>query len=338
MRAGRLARARRPGSNTGAQDMSPPLDLPARLRRLMAPAAGAAASAAGPQLLTVVAAALLAAQLALLVWNLVPGAARKPPPARPPPAGTAMDVSQLLRAPLFGAPPASTADGSNAPRTRVALVLTGTLAVRDPKQGLAIIGESAQTGRVYVVGGTLPGGVRLHEVYQDRVVLDRDGALETLPLPRQALAGATRRPALSPNGNAAEPPLAESVQQLIAQGPEVIGQILRPMPTYANGQLKGFRVYAGRDREKFAKLGLQAGDLVTQINGVPLSDPQRGMEILKSLGSAGSAQVTIERGGATQQLSVDASQVAGLGTQGGEPAAATPPAPAAADVNPPSSQ
>jgi len=339
MRAGRLGRAWRNGRDPRATDMNAPMALPARLRRLVAPAAGAAAgaSAIGPQLLTVIAAALLAAQLALLVWKVVPGAARKPPPVHPPAAGPAMDVSQLIRAPLFGAPPVSTANGANAPRTRVALVLTGTLAVSDPKQGLAIIGETAQSGRVYAVGGTLPGGVRLHEVYQDRVVLDRDGTLETLPLPRQTLAGAGgARPALSPNGNGGEPPLSESVQQLIAQGPEVIGQILRPMPTYANGQLKGFRVYAGRDRQKFAKLGLQAGDLVTQINGVPLSDPQRGMEILKSLGSAGSAQVTIERGGATQQLSVDATQVAGLGTPGSETATpATAAAPAPADPNPP---
>ena len=97
------------------------------------------------------------------------------------------------------------------------------------------------------------------------------------------------------------------------------------MPMYANGQLKGFRVYAGRDRRKFEKLGLKAGDLVTQINGVPLSDAQRGMEILRGLGSAGSAQVTIERGGATQQLTVDASQVAGMSQPGD--AALPPPLP-----------
>jgi general secretion pathway protein C len=99
------------------------------------------------------------------------------------------------------------------------------------------------------------------------------------------------------------------------------------MPMYASGQLKGFRVYAGRDRQKFAKLGLKPGDVVTQINGVPLSDAQRGMEILRSLGNAGAAQVTLERGGATTTLTVDASQVAGLSQPGETPQPPLPESP-----------
>jgi len=243
-----------------------------------------------------------------------------------------------VRAPLFGAPAASVANGENAPRTRVALVLTGTLAVRDPKAGLAIIGETAQATKLYAAGSTLPGGVRLHEVYVDRVVLDRDGSLETLPLPRQPLGGAASA-RLSPSGNT-EPALSDSVQRLVAQGPEVIGEVLRPMPTYANGQLKGFRVYAGRDRQKFAKLGLQPGDLVTQINGVPLGDAQHGMEILRTLGNSPTANVTIERGGAVQQVTIDTAQAAAMAEPAGGGAAGgrTPPPPAAPPDAPPAAE
>ncbi len=292
--------------------MKLPRALPAGLARLSRPSAAAELL---PQILTVLAAAAIAGQLALLVWKFVPGARRPPPPPAVPTRGAPPDLAALLRAPLFGAPATAAQSGENAPRTRVALVLAGTLAVRDPKAGLAIIGESAQAARLYAAGSTLPGGVRLHEVYTDRVVLDRDGSLETLPLPRQSTAGGTAR--LSPSGNT-EPALGESVQRLVAQGPEVIGEVLRPMPTYANGQLKGFRVYAGRDRQKFAKLGLQPGDLVTQINGVPLGDAQHGMEILRTLGNAATANVTIERGGSVQQVTVDTAQVAAMA----EPSAA----------------
>jgi general secretion pathway protein C len=287
---------------------------------------------AAPQLITLLCAAAVAAQLALLAWKFAP-AARRPPPAPPvAAAASGADTGALLHAKLFGTPAVAT-DGSNAPRTRVALVLSGTVPFTDPKAGLAIIGETAVAGRLYSVGAVLPGGVKLHEVYPDRVVLDRDGALETLPLPRQLAGGLLPgvQNGLSPlsNGNGTEPPLADNVQRLIAQGPEVIGEVLRPMPTFANGQLRGFRVYAGRDRRKFAKLGLQAGDLVTQINGVPLGDAQHGMEILRSLGSQGNATVTIERNGATQQLSVDTAAVAsGLGS-GATPGAGPADTPAA---------
>jgi len=304
--------------------MKLPRALPAGLARLRRPSSAADLL---PQLLTILAAAAIAGQLALLVWKFVPGARRAPPPAPVPAHGAPPDLAGLLRAPLFGAPPAANTSGENAPRTRVALVLTGTLAVRDPKAGLAIIGETAQAARLYAAGSALPGGVKLHEVYTDRVVLDRDGTLETLPLPRQAV-GAAGPARVSAAGNT-EPSLGENVQRLVAQGPEVIGEVLRPMPMYANGQLKGFRVYAGRDRQKFARLGLQPGDLVTQINGVPLGDAQHGMEILKTLGNAATANVTIERGGAVQQLSIDTAQVAAMtesagGAPGRPPAGPTP--------------
>ena len=303
--------------------------VPAGLTRLSRPAAGA--NALLPQILTVVAAAAIAAQLAVLAWRLVPG--RRPAPSPPVVAQRAPeDLNELLRARLFGVAATDAVSGVNAPRTRVALVLAGTLAGRDPRHGLAIIGESAQSGRVFAVGAMLPGGVRLHEVYPDRVVLDRDGALETLPLPHATATGGSL-PELAARGAAygGEAPLAASVQRLIAQGPEVIGEMLRPMPAYAGGQLKGFRVYPGRDRRKFTRLGLQPGDLVTQVNGVPLGDAQRGMEILRSLGG-GSATVTVERGGAVQQLSVDASEISAI-TEGGSSTNGMP-APIAPDNSP----
>jgi general secretion pathway protein C len=301
------------------------LAIPGRLGRRPAGPGAAASPPAGaspdwasraPQVVTVLLAAGVAAQLALLGWRFVPGAAPvADPPPPPPSAQSAFDPATILNAHLFGRAEVAVANAAEAPRTQVPLVLVGTIAAGDPEKGLAILGESAAAARVYAVGATVPGGVRLHSVYADRVVLDRGGALETLPLPRQFAAGtgiASPPAAAAPTGTGA-PPIAESVQRLIAQGPEVVGELLRPMPDFADGQLRGFRLYPGRDRQKFAQLGLQPGDLVTQVNGVPLSDPQRGMEILRSLGNAGAATVTVERNGNTQQLSVNASQLQSLG-------------------------
>lgn len=75
-----------------------------------------------------------------------------------------------------------------------------------------------------------------------------------------------------------------------------------------NGQLKGYRVYPGRDRRTFAALGLRPGDLVTDINGQPLDDLQSGMEIFRNLGDATQVTVTIERNGSAMVLTLDASQ------------------------------
>ena len=79
---------------------------------------------------------------------------------------------------------------------------------------------------------------------------------------------------------------------------------------FASGQQRGYRVYPGRNRQQFAKLGLMPGDLVTAINGAALDDPARGMEILQSMNSATDVTVTIERNGQTSQISINNAQVA----------------------------
>ncbi len=313
--------------------MTPGSAVADRLRRLVAPDAAGGRAAALPQFVLLAAVALLGGQLALLLWHLIPGAARPPPPAvRPTAMGATPSASDITQAYLFERD-APVAAGGPAPAANVTLVLTGTLAVRDPEQGLAILGETAQAAKLYAVGSVLPGGRRLNKVYADHVLLEHDGVLESLQLPHASVGrGGPVLAAVSPGGNSGEPPLSDSVQKLIAQGPEVIGEVLRPMPTYVSGQLKGFRVYPGRNRAKFEQLQLHAGDLVTAINNVPLTDPARGMEILRSLGSAGAAQVTVERGATTQQLMIDAAAIAGLGQANSD--APAPPAPQNPNPNP----
>ena len=80
-------------------------------------------------------------------------------------------------------------DAANAPATSMPLVLTGIIAGNDPQNGLAIIGPTAQAAKVYAVGDTISGGPKLHSVYSDRVVIDRDGQLESLALPHQMNTG-----------------------------------------------------------------------------------------------------------------------------------------------------
>jgi general secretion pathway protein C len=78
---------------------------------------------------------------------------------------------------------------------------------------------------------------------------------------------------------------------------------------FANGVQRGFRVYAGRDRQRFQKLGLQPGDLVLAVNGTPLDDPQRGQEIFNTIGASDRVTITIERNGQPQELTLNTAQI-----------------------------
>jgi general secretion pathway protein C len=250
-----------------------------------------------------------AAQLTWTVWSLVsPGQSQSGPTPimnSAPAASTSVDPQVIANAHLFGVPGATSnfTDPNSLPQAQVNLVLAGTMAFNDPEAGFAIVGETAANGKFYRVGATINGVARLHSVYADRVVIERNGALETLALPRgpsNALYMRTATPATNET--------AENLRRL-ANNPQAISNLLRAQPVFANGALKGYRVYPGRDRQQFVRSGLQPGDLVTAINGTNLDDPNRGNEILNTLTSSTTALVAVERNGVIQQVNLDMSQL-----------------------------
>ncbi len=290
----------------------------------------------GPRVATWVLAFALAVQAALIVTNLA-GSSRPPKgvaAARVPALATqSVDVASIANAHLFGTPPIAAVpgqDAANAPQSSLPLVLVGIIAADDPENGLAILGENAAGAKVYAVGDSVPGGAKLHSVFSDKVIVDRNGKLESLMLPRQTQPGA------APPSTAALPtemPVMDRMRKLINDDPGLMADIMRPQPVFAQGKQKGYRVYPGRNRQAFSRLGLRPGDLVMAINGTPLDDPARGQEIFRTLGSSSEAHITVMRSGQQQDLTLNIAQVAqeaeGLvGAQGAAPADQAPPQPA----------
>ena len=74
----------------------------------------------------------------------------------------------------------------------------------------------------------------------------------------------------------------------------------------------GFRVNPGRDREAFSALGLEPGDVVTDVNGTVVNDPNRGIAVFEALGEATMANVTVRRNGVAQVIVIDTSQLENL--------------------------
>ena len=226
------------------------------------------------------------------------------------PVSHAVDVNAIVNAHLFGTATApANADPNQVAATQMPLVLVGTIANTDPQLGYAIIGESPASAKVYAVGKTITGGTKLHSVYPDRAIIDRGGKLEALLLPKKFQGGGLTAGMPSPGGMP-DPLLGERLRQLAQSNPGAITEILRPQPVFANGQQRGYRVYPGRNRAMFNKLGLLPGDMVTSINGTPLDDPARGMEILQTMNSAANVTVTVERNGESMQVNINNAQIA----------------------------
>lgn len=245
---------------------------------------------------------LIGAQIAALLTSR-PSGMPSAPPAATSSSVQAVDLPSILRSNLFGAAAANT-DPNAAPTTSLSLVLSGIIADQDPQRGYALIGPSATAIKVYAVGASLPGGARLHSVLPDRVLLDRGGTIESLPLPRRISSAAAPPPV------AMAPPGGERVQQFVRDNPGVIGEILRPQAVLADGRQRGYRVYPGPNQAAFNRLGLRPGDLVTAINGTTLDDPTKGGEIFSTLSSVAEARVTVIRNGSQQELVLNLADVA----------------------------
>ncbi len=162
---------------------------------------------------------------------------------------------------------------------------------------VAIIADGGNKEEVYTIGSAVINGAKLHAVYADRVVLNENGVLTNLKLPKDFPEGAptiARR-----NTTAAIRPATntQSIQSVVAQNVSQLSDVIRPTPYFVDGQQQGYRVYPGRNRAQFTALGLRPGDLVKDIDGQSLSDPAQAMKIFQTLGNSSEVSVTVERNG-----------------------------------------
>lgn len=195
----------------------------------------------------------------------------------------------------------------------LALTLKGIMAGSIDALSIAIIADNRNEEKIYSINDLVAPGTNLHAVYAEQVVLNRNGTLESLKLPKEfpKTSSTTRRNQTTVRRSTAarSGSTSRSIQNVIAQNVTKLADVIRPTPYFVGGQQQGYRVYPGRDRKKFAALGLRPGDLIKDIDGASLTDPQQAMKIFENLGTADQVSVTIERNGQPQVLVLSTSQL-----------------------------
>jgi general secretion pathway protein C len=225
-------------------------------------------------------------------------------------AGAAQDLAQWH---LFGEKTAqSSAPVESLPETQLNLTLSGVIAAGSATGGGAIIASPGMEA-FYAINAPLPGGATLKEVYPDRVVLERNGRLETLRLPKEGLGNigglVGGGPGAGEEGAGGPPPstLREYRDRAISD-PQSVADMVKINPKSANGRFIGYELQPGRDAALLSRLGLAAGDVVTSVNGVKLDSPAKALSLLRGLSSADEVRLEIERGGVPQSLIVNINQ------------------------------
>jgi general secretion pathway protein C len=72
-----------------------------------------------------------------------------------------------------------------------------------------------------------------------------------------------------------------------------------------NGQIAGFRLFQLDEGSMFHKLGIRDGDMVKEINGVPLNNVSRTVQLLNGLRGEPSIKVQVVRNGTPVTLELN---------------------------------
>jgi len=176
---------------------------------------------------------------------------------------------------------------SAAPESSLKLELYGMRVDGDGK-GTAIISNSGEAGQKLVrVGEDISAGITLAGVYSDRIEISRAGVREAIYL--------------KPKGSRASVAAAPAPRQVAASGgADLLNSLtkLKLEPVRRDGRLVGFRAGEGADAALLSTFGLERGDILTGVNGSPLTSFERLKELPDEFANASSLTLEIERNGA----------------------------------------
>lgn len=197
---------------------------------------------------------------------------------------------------------------TEAPETRLKLTLTGVVKTNEPGVGTAII-ENRGLQNTYGIDDEIDGtNASLQEVFADRVIIKNGPRRETLMLDGLEYSKESQiyRPPVETiaDGQPIEreeyteltPEMVETTREL-RRNPGGFTEFIAVAPVQGeDGLIAGYKITPGKNPSLFKAAGFAVGDVVTEINGLDLTDPEQAMEALSALNQSDSLQLTISRG------------------------------------------
>jgi len=299
-----------------------------------------------PPIVVVALVIFLAFQAAGLTWRLLEQPTRQD---EVPPA-VLMAVAELPRSgggnlsalsgwePFGSAPEQNTEarpaeDFIDAPMTELNLRLALAMQFQEtPERGSMVIAEEGsavielaggmQTQKTYHTGDTIEGtGVKLHSVFADCAMLDPGtGQLERLCFQTaEELAAQSGRPGTAMSRSTPAPMRvpqqggtpAATVQN-ITNAASVFSTHVQLRQHIDGDTVVGWRMEPRNDSPVMAQLGLEPGDVLTEVNGVRLGDLRNLNGVLAALQETPQANVKIRRNGVDVPMTIDLNQVTRL--------------------------
>ncbi|MFW7523676.1 type II secretion system protein GspC [Vibrio ostreicida] len=221
---------------------------------------------------------------------------------------SSLNTTELQNSHLFGryqaqAPAVKKPVVTEAPKSRLNVVLVGVVTSSNTEQSLAVIASRGQQA-TYGVGETLEGTrATVVDVLYDRIIVDNSGRNETVMLEGLEY---TKKPQILPKSSSVGAEVAkdklEEVRALLRKDTKKIYNYVSMAQVKRNGEILGYRLTPGKEGEFFESVGLKPGDIATQINGLDLSNPASMAEIFNNMSQLTEFNLTVEREGQSYEI------------------------------------
>ena len=181
----------------------------------------------------------------------------------------------------------------------------------------AIISPANGDQKMYSEGDNIADGVKVLEIFSDRVVVDNRGARQEIFLSD----GNNNTTSISQNSGNQQRPNSSSQRIQESAGPSaprkienlgqqdlrtlrndimndvsILAQFSAPEPLLMDGEVKGFRLHLSNRLRLLYQIGFRPGDVITELNGVRLNDPDTIQQTLYNFIGSDQLAVSVMRG------------------------------------------
>ena len=181
------------------------------------------------------------------------------------------------------------------PKTDLKLTLKGTV-VSNRERSFAIIEDTnLRAQNLYHINDNIGSGITLSAIYEDRVVINRNGRKELLLMFQEDTQG---------NNKGESQPIARTEPPQTIQRQEIqeaasdlrsLMRDVRIIPHFTSGKRDGFTVTYIREGSRLAELGLQKNDIVKTINGTSSEEFKNIFEIFNKYSDSKTLNMEVER-------------------------------------------
>jgi general secretion pathway protein C len=218
-------------------------------------------------------------------------------------------ASQVAGWHLFGE---TTADVSKqgqvvkAPDTRLNLTLRGIYFPDDQGESIAIIQNAGKDERHFTIRQSVFKLATLEQIHIDRVIILHNGKHETLRLPKKSL----DLEFMEDSRVVASKTIQEFRNDLLTGNMGIYVYHVDYDTVWDEIGFAGFKIIGANEegKEILRKIGLEDGDLVTEIDGIDLANDPNMINALRNLRTAKMVNLSIKRTDILQHITLDFTQ------------------------------